>query len=404
MRKTIFIADNFEHEISDLRKSLIASGYEVRVVAKHEEIFPQIQQSNPHLIIIETRLQNLDLEKLLNKIKGHVDFALTPLVLTGNPRTTDEKIKYLRYEIDEFFYKPFEPEELIVRLETLLKEAEMAHERVPASSGGFNGSLSEMTLVDLLQTMDVGKKTGIITLRRNSREGFTYVTKGEVMSASLEDLEPKSAILRMFTWTSGFFSVQMNQHHASKHISLTAQELISEGITRQYRWKKLAKELPPLQTVAQKATQQFENLNKDESLIAEMVNGKARFIDIVENSPFDDIKALRILKKLFENSVIQGLANSFTKTDENAISDFGNTNGDQSNTGQLESMFAKVLKHSEHFNPPGFDRRRADRRRDDRSEADRRLGYRAYPGNISLNKSELIMFRNKLIAEIQQSN
>lgn len=404
MRKTILIADNFEYEITDLRKSLIASGYEVRVVAKPEEIFPLIQRSKPHLIIIETRIPDLNLELLIEQIKGHSNFATVPIALAGNPRTVEEKINFFNYEIDEFFYKPFEAEELIVRLETLLKEAELALEKVPASASGFNGSLAEMTLVDLLQTLEVGKKTGTISLRKNEKEGLTYITNGEVRTATLDNLEPQKALFRMLTWTSGSFSVRMQQHNAPKNISMTTQELISEGITRQYRWKKLTQEMPPLQTIAQKPGRYFENLNKDEFLIAEMVDGQLRFSDIIEKSPFDDIKALRILKKLYENSVIKAVTNSFTKTEENAVAEINGKNGNPPQDDRLKSAFAKVLKHSEHQQISNFERRRIERRREDRSEVDRRVGYRSRQGNICLNKSELMMLRNKLTAEIQQEN
>ncbi|KAA3619682.1 MAG: DUF4388 domain-containing protein [Calditrichaeota bacterium] len=402
MRKKILIADNFEHEFTELRQSLIAAGYEVRIASNAGEIMPLVQQISPHLIIIETRLPDLDLKLFIQQIKKNANYSLIPVVLAGNPRTIEEKEKIFNFEIDEFLYKPYEPEETLVRLETLLKEAELAKEKVPVTTGGFNGSLTEMTLVDLLQTLDVGKKTGIIKLGTDNVEGFTYVTDGEVINAVLGDLEAKPALLRMFTWKTGFFAVKMQPHHTEKKIFMTTQELISEGITRQYRWKKLSNDLPSLQTIVQKVVPIIENLNKDELKLAEMIDEKKRFIDIIEKSPFDDLKALRILKKLYENDVIKGIENSFTKTnEESVVSEFIDQNVEQSPPQRVENTFTKALKHAASHMPPHFDRRKTERRRDGRVETDRRHGYRSHPGNICLNKSELIMLRNKLIAELQ---
>ncbi len=404
IRKKIFIADNFEHEISELRSSLNAAGFEVRIVATADKIMPVMLQVKPHLIIIETRIPDLNLKSLLGQIKEQSEFTFTPIVLTGTPRTIDEKVELFKFDIDEFISKPHEPEETIVRLETLLKEAELARQKVPVTTGGFNGSLAEMTLVDLLQTLDVGKKTGVITLRNDGKEGLTYVNNGEVVNAALENLEAKQALLRMFTWTHGMFSVNMKAHNVEKQIFMTTQELISEGITRQYRWKKLSGDMPPLQTVAQKITPLLLDLNKDEILIAEMIDDKSRLIDIIERSPFDDIKALRILKKLYERSVIKGIENSFNKTRDEAASLLDYTTTSQP-PGRIENAFAKILKHTtESLTMPNFDRRKSDRRMENRTETDRRHGYRSHPGNICLKKSELIMLRNKLIAEIQHSS
>lgn len=61
-------------------------------------------------------------------------------------------------EIDDFIYKPFELDEFMVRLENLLREVSVVKERQPVTSKGFSGSLAEMTLVDLLQTLEVGKR------------------------------------------------------------------------------------------------------------------------------------------------------------------------------------------------------------------------------------------------------
>ena len=404
IRKKILIADNFEHEINELRTSLNAAGFEVRIIDNVDEILPVLQQFKPHLVIIETRIPELNLKSLIKQIKNQRDFTFMPIILTGTPRTIDEKVNLFKFDIDEFISKPHEPEETIVRIETLLKEAKLAREKVPVTSGGFNGSLSEMTLVDLLQTLDVGKKTGVIKLRNDGKEGFTFVSDGEVVNATLDMLEPKQALLRMFTWTNGVFSVKMQPHDAEKQIYMTTQELISEGITRQYRWKKLIGDLPSLQSVAQKVPANAENLNKDERLVVELVDNQSRLIDIIETSPFDDIKALRILKKLFERSVVKVVENSFSNHTRGdlAPTEFIDYAVAGKSEDRVESAFAKILKHTGSVAPPQFDRRKADRRVENRTETDRRHGYRSHPGNICLKKSELIMLRNKLIAEIQQ--
>ena len=55
---------------------------------------------------------------------------------------------------------------------------------------GFSGALSDLGVVDLLQTLESGKKTGVITLESDGRRGDIFVRQGRVIdndqSASME--------------------------------------------------------------------------------------------------------------------------------------------------------------------------------------------------------------------------
>ncbi|MFQ5632859.1 MAG: DUF4388 domain-containing protein, partial [bacterium] len=280
-RKKILIIDNFEQDTVELRKSLITSGFEVRIIQKSNEVEDYFNEFLPDLLIVETRLADTNLVNLIDFIHSKGNNKLIPIVAIGNPRTVDERIVVLEREVDDFIYKPFDLDEVLVRLENLLKETSNVSEKTPATSRGFSGTLSEMTLVDLLQTLEVGKKTGIITLYQGGREGKVFIIEGEAVHASLNHLDPKNALMRMFTWMDGQFSVEMKKHETARSFLLSTREIISEGMTRQYRWNQLTKELPVLKTILNASQSSSANqLTDDEQKIYSLMNGRKNFIDI----------------------------------------------------------------------------------------------------------------------------
>ena len=403
-RRKILIADHYEFDYQDLRKALIAEGYEVRIAKSSSDIFPYIEAFKPDLLMIEARLPELHLQEVIHKIRQQHPDRTLPVVLTSTPRTIDERIALLELDVDEFFYKPFEVDEVLARLEILIKEAQYARSESPVSVPGFSGSLSEMSLVDLLQTLEVGKKTAVVTLQKGGQEGKVYVTNGEVVDAELQKLEPKKALLRLFTWNEGQFTVGMKKHDRKKQIFVDTSDLISEGVTRLYRWEQLSKGLPSLQSVVLRAPDKdIQQLTADEEKVLHLINGQKRFIDVIEESEFDDLKALRLLKTLFEKGLVLEAPMQNSAITEDYLEKF-KTFPDNGHTRAevLEGIFSTLFRKPQTFNPYQNERRRIERRKGERRRMDRRRSNLTARPRIFLNRSELILVREKLMAGIKQ--
>ncbi len=403
-RRKILIADPFDHDVHDLRRGLIAEGYEVRIAKTVDDIIPYVESFRPDLILIEPRLRDFSPEEMLAQIRQASGDKVIPIVFASHPRSLDERLAWLELDVDEVVNKPCEIDEIVVRFEVLIKEAREANDSPKMSTPGFSGSLAEMSLVDLLQTLDVGKKTAVIHLQKADRQGRVYVTEGEVIDAELEQLEPRAALLRMFTWNEGQFSVSITGHDRPRRVFSAAQELISEGVTRLYRWEQLSRELPALQSVVLRAPDRSDvKLMKDEQRILEMVDGKKRFIDIIEESPFDDLKALRLLKGLFEKGIVLEAPPQKVAMTAEYLEKFKSIpeNGHSKNQ-VMEGVFFTLFRKPQTV-PYQNERRRVERRRGDRRRHERRRNGAVLPRKICLNRSELILIREKLIADIRDA-
>lgn len=400
-RKRILIIDNIEQEVLDLRRALIAAGLEVRIIQKAGELEAALGESELELIIVETRLAGLKLSELIDTIRGHQSQRVIPIIATGSPRTLEERLAVLEHEVDDFVCKPFDIDEVLARVENILNEIAESPKTPAIISKGFGGSLGEMSLVDLLQTLEVGKKTGVITLVSPRGEGRVYVTEGEVVDAVADKLEPRQALMRMFTWLEGQFSVELKIHERPQQLFVSTREIISEGMTRQFRWDQLVKALPPLSTlIEKKPADSGEEITEDEARVLRNLTEPVPLIKLIENGPFDDLKTLRLVKALLERGL---LIRSTIMPPKLAANRFSPVELDRLNGQAPDAVLARVFQGM--LRPPDqsddalpfrrIERRRRERRKSDRN---RQIGG---GGRLWLNKTELVMIREKLLAGLK---
>jgi hypothetical protein len=185
---------------------------------------------------------------------------------------------------------------------------------------------------------------------------------------------------------------------------MSTRDLISEGMTRIHRWVQLASQLPPLQSiVSMNGEAPGAELTDEESGLLQSVRRHAskRIIDLVEESQSDDLRTLTVFKNLYEWHIVKVLP----WTDQTA------QNGDHFSTLKasrrygravndfMGDAFQTVLKKPDDTQPRQHERRRNERRfQDDRRKYDRRRDSSSKEKTrVYLNKSELLLIRNKLI-------
>lgn len=396
-RKRILINDKDPREVADLRKALVATGYDVRLADSSAQTLELIEAFKPNLLISEVRMPVMDGPHLLQEVRNRPSTQSLLFVMIGKLKTVDERVNILKLSIDDYLQKPFDIDEAVVRIDNLIKEIELLSASSQPRWRGFNGQLTEMNLVDLLQTIEVGKKTCVIKLRVNDKEGKVYITEGQVIDAELGSLEAKQALLRMFTWTEGSFQVELRPHERTRMLTIANRDLISEGLTRQYRWSQLAAQLPPLHAAITRAHTKAPVLNEEEqALMQTLQNGESkRLIEMVEECPSDDLRALTVFKKLYDRGVVQAQQTATPNKNGESTQWLKRLNDAESDpVPSIDKLFKAILQPPEEA-PQPHERRRNDRRQQTgRRQYDRRLGLLR---KLYLDKSELLMIREKLL-------
>ena len=410
-RKKIILVDKEPQAVTELRKALLAAGFEVRVVFRATEALALVENFRPSLIMAEARSNGNEMDGpgLLEEIRNRADLQSVPFVLMGKLKTVEERLALMKLPLDDYLQKPFEAEEVVARLDNLIKEVEQRAQAPRPQWRGFNGALSEMNLFDLLQTISVGKKTCVIKLQTRGKIGVVYLAEGEVIDAELEGVEARRALLRMFTWTEGAFQVELRPHERGRMLTAPTHDLLSEGLTRQDRWARLLKQMPPLQSaVTLKPQTKTAVLNEEERGLLDRIAATStpkNFLEIIEENAADELRTLTVLKRLHEQSLISATAITAEKRNGDAfagLKQWREHNAAAHTSGSaLMTRLEHLLVPHEEQTPRAHERRRQNRRLGDRRQNDRRRTTSLKEdAPLFLKKSELLMIREKLARDL----
>lgn len=405
-RKRILLAVSSPTDIEELRKSLVVSGYEVKVVNDGAIALKLCREFRPHLVCSELTLPKIDGHHLLRELKPHSETKLIPFVLISKHRSVSERIHSIKLGVDDYITTPFDAQEVILRFEILLNEIKTIEALPRRSSKGFSGKLSDMNLIELIQTLEIGKKSGIVKLESSDDSGVLFINNGEIFDVSLHDLPPRQALFRMFTWKEGTFRIEFRTIDQKNDLNESSKDIIYQGLKFKDRWERLCQSLPPLQTTVKRAEKIVAHkLSNDEKSLLNLVDGKNRMVDIIYRSKFDDLRTLEIVANLYaKDMIVEVPLDEVTRNGKAKVQEKHNLNGDSGNILKIVNNFLSVPEKQASKRP--LDRRKNDRRktRDRRNRYRRWSDYVGQQNQIFLNKSELLMIRQKLANGYDKSN
>ncbi len=376
-RKRILIAVNTPPDVEKLRKFLVTSGYEIKVVDNGVAALTVCRDFQPHLILSELNLAQIDGHHLLREIKANASTNSVAFMMMSRHRSVDERVHTMSLGVDDYITVPFDIREVMSRIELLLEELEKAESWPKRNSRGFSGNLSDMNTLDILQALGIGQKTGVLSLTNGEDEGLVYIRNGDVLDAKLGSLPSLQALLRMFTWSEGHFRFELEEVEVSDQLEVPTDQLISQGRIYKDRWDSLCRNLPPLQTPVTKIQPDLVHSgSEDEKSMLGIVNGNSRMLDLVKNSRLDDLKALKIVTRLFTQGVLKESPAKEPAASENG-KNVCQSNSPGSRITRLVDSFLNLEKRQN-----GLEKLRT--------------GSVDIDNQIHLNKSELLMIRAAL--------
>ncbi len=145
------------------------------------------------------------------------------VVVAGSDR--DERRRALRMGLLSVVFPPYDAEE--VALTTRLAIEKHRNEQL------LFGSLSQLSVPDLLQTAEVGRRSGTITFQHDGDKGQVWLRDGMVVNAVVDDGTPSlEAVYRMILWDSGTFEADFGDVDVDDAFCLAPSEMILEAMRR----------------------------------------------------------------------------------------------------------------------------------------------------------------------------
>jgi DNA-binding response OmpR family regulator len=303
-KQQLLLVDGDPRSVRVLEVSLKNAGFNVTTASDGSDALAKLEYATPDLILSDTRLPGIDGYEMVRKLKARPEHASIPIVFLTSQKSIEDKIRGLELGVEDYLIKPIFVRELITRVHMLL--ARRTQERIatgPASRTRFAGSLEDMGVVDLLQTIEVSRKSGVARITDGKRQATVYFRDGKLVDAEIGKLRGEEAIYRALLWTSGNFEVEFKHVDNPDMIPTSTQGLLMEGMRRVDEWGRLSEQLPSLdvvfdvdhETLVERLTEIPDELNA----ILRLLDGRRNLMDIIDESPFDDLSTLSVISKLY---------------------------------------------------------------------------------------------------------
>jgi CheY-like chemotaxis protein len=320
-KQHLLLVDGDAKNLRVMEVSLKKAGFQVTTAINGRDALEKVQISPPDLVLSDTRLAEMDGFELCRRIKADERLARIPFLFITGQKALEDRVRGLELGAEDYLTKDIYIPEIITRVRMLLQKAEKERIERQQSRGGFSGNLADMGVVDLVQTFEVGRKTGTVRIE-GEHTGGIYFRDGRVVDAELGKLSGENAFYRLLNTFEGKFEVLFAPVERADRIEVSTQGLLLEGMRRLDEWGRMLEQLPPLETIFQI---DYRQLAERLSEIPDEVNALLRLFDghrtlsrVVEDSNFEDLAALGIISKLYFEGLIreQGSTPPFGGRDE----------------------------------------------------------------------------------------
>ncbi len=307
-KHSLLLVDGDPKSARVLEVSLKKAGYTVTVAANGEEALERIATAAPDLILSDTRLGGLDGFALVERLKQRPEHAQIPFIFLTSQNDLEDKVRGLELGVEDYLTKPIYIKEVITRVRMLLQRKQRQDleegDGQRDSRTRFSGQLADMAVVDLIQTIEVSRKSGVIHFRNpEGRRAAIYFRDGKLIDAELGRLTGEEAVYRLLVWTDGEFEVEFKPLRRKEVIEAGCSPLLMEGMRRVDEWGRLCEQLPPLETAFEvdyeELADRLSEIPDEVNTILRLFDGKRSVLAVVDDCDFSDLEALSIISKLY---------------------------------------------------------------------------------------------------------
>ncbi len=295
-RQNLLIVDGDARNRRVLEVSLRKAGFSITSAASAEKALEFLAHAEPDLIISDTRLPGEDGFAFCTTVKQHARWKSIPFLFLTSEKSIEAKVRGLELGVEDYLTKPIYIKEITTRVTMLLQRKQ--HERLERKDARtkFTGRLQDMAVVDLLQTIEISRKSGVMHFVTELGEATAWFRDGAVIDAEMGRLQGEAAIYRLLGLSNGEFELEFKEINRSPLITANTQALLMEGMRRVDEWGRLMEQLPPLDSVLAVDSATLEDrradLGSDQLALLRRFDGRRTILDVVDDSGQDDLEVL----------------------------------------------------------------------------------------------------------------
>ena len=199
-----------------VRESLESRGYEVFMEADGAKVMDQFKKTNPDICILDVMLPNKDGFTIADEIRMLNEEV--PIIFLTAKTQTEDVVKGFSLGGNDYMRKPFSMEELIVRIQNLLRNKSEGETKINGTAviGKYSFQLNR-------QTLSIGKEERKLSFRESELLRLLYENRDKIIE--------RKDILNLLWGNDSFFNSRNLDVYITKIRSYLKEDPSIEIIT-----------------------------------------------------------------------------------------------------------------------------------------------------------------------------
>jgi CheY-like chemotaxis protein len=184
----------------------------------------------PDLLVCDYRMPGMDGRQLVERLKSRPATASFSSVIMASKADIAERLSP-QDAADDYLEKPFFLKEATRRIKRMIDRIALEKMAKTAPSDGVvRGSLAQMNVIDLVQSLEMGRKSCQLTLTNEGDKCEVFFVGGQVKHATYGALVGDPAVFKVLRWTGGNFQLDFEGKTDKETTQLNTQGLLMEGL------------------------------------------------------------------------------------------------------------------------------------------------------------------------------
>ncbi len=186
----------------------------------------------PDLIVSDFRMPGLDGRQLYEKLRSREGTRNIPFVFVASRGDIEEKLRpAVGGGVEDFIPKPFFVADFVRQVKKIVDRLHLEKMQKHASRPGvIQGRLEEMSVTELMQSLEMGQKTCRLTLRRGGEAAELYFSAGQCKHAHLGSTDGDAVAYQVIGWLDGEFEIEFGMAPDRETTTLSTTGLLMEAM------------------------------------------------------------------------------------------------------------------------------------------------------------------------------
>src|SRR5208283_746168 len=224
----ILLVDDNPMVLGMLQEALAALGV-VSTASDSADALLKAVDDPPDLLLCDYRMPGMDGRQLLERLKSRPATSGVAVILMASKADISERLA--QDSIEDHLEKPFFLKDAVRKIKRVVDRIALEKLAKAGSTDGIvRGSLAQMNVIDLVQSLEMGRKSCLLTMTNAADKCEIYFNQGQANHAVYGSITGDAAVFKVLRWTEGNFQIDFEGKTSQETTTLNTQGLLMEGL------------------------------------------------------------------------------------------------------------------------------------------------------------------------------